>query len=537
LFRNFVSFLPRLRALVRLRYRLIWAFARSSNGKIALLFTVYLLLAMLALILSLGGFSMAIVTIEAGGGELVARYVLTGIFIQGFLLSSFFGLAPNQAFTEYALRRYPLNASERFFTRHLLGALDPIWVILFAFSLGLLAGFVSQQPGLTFTGLPGVILFTITSYLATAVLMAIIGIITQHRAGAAILGSFLLLVVSFMPLLLVSLDDQVKFELSQILDLVLQYSPSGAAAAMIAGRSLTRILGGAALLLFWCGFFFSFLKWVDQRRRSRQVKAKAEIEWDSKYDRIGKMFGIKYGPLIGKSLRYHLRCNSIRFGLVTSPLIIFCGKLFYPGHSDEQFFIISLGLFFMLNSANGGILLLNLFGFDDAGIRRYPVLPIRFADALRAGSIASLVVRATVFLISLLLWLIVNHHQTITWRMILMLLSVALASLFLYNALGLWTSIYSPRRLNFDAIWNNRLSAAVTILMTCGILIPLFGIMFFARLINPALVPEFWWIALGLLFLSAGFFAFTLWAIEIPANGRREALINIIAGAHDNHDN
>ena len=117
--------------------------------------------------------------------------------------------------------------------------------------------------------------------------------------------------------------------------------------------------------------------------------------------------------------------------------------------------------------------------------------------------------------------------------MLFMLLSVALASLFLYNALGLWTSIYSPRRMNFDAIWNNRLSTAVTIMVACGISIPLIGIMFFARLINPMVVPEFWWLALGLLLFSAGFFAFTLWAIEGPANGRRETLINVIAGAHD----
>jgi len=292
-------------------------------------------------------------------------------------------------------------------------------------------------------------------------------------------------------------------------------------------------LGGAFILLVWCAFFVSLLKWVDQRRLTRQVKARAEIDWDNQYDRIGKFFGANYGPLISKSLRYHLRCNSIRFGLVTSPLIIFMGKILLPGHPDEQFFIISLGLFFMMNSANGGILLLDLFGFDNAGIRRYPVLPIRFADVLRAGSIASLIVRATVFLIALLPWLFFNRQHTITWRMLFMLLSVALTSLFLYNALGLWTSIYSPRRMNFDATWNNRLSTGVTLLVTCGICIPLIGIIFFGRMINPSVVPDFWWLTMSMLLLSAGFFAFTFWAIERPANGRRELLINVIAGAHD----
>lgn len=534
MFLNLFSFLPRLRSLVRLRYRLVWAFARTSSGKLALLFTFYLLAGMVALILSLSGFSLAILAIEGGGGESVARYFLAGIFVQGFFLSIFFGLAPNQAFTEKSLRRYPLNASERFFTRHLLGALDPIWLILFAFGLGLLAGFVYLRAGLIITGLPGVVLFSVSCYLATAVLLAVIGVITQSRLGAAILGSLLLLLVSFMPLLLVRLDEQYKFAFPQILELVLRFSPPGAAAAMITGQSLSKVLGGAALLLVWSAFFVSLLKWVDQRRLTRQVKAKAEIDWDNQYDRIGKMLGTNYGPLISKSLRYHLRCNSIRFGLVTSPLIIFMGKIIMPGHPDEQFFIISLGLFFMMNSANGGILLLDIFGFDHAGIRRYPVLPIRFADALRAGSIASLIVRATVFLIALLPWLIFNRHQTITWRMHLMLLSIALASLFLYNAIGLWTSIYSPRRLNFDAIWNNRLSAAVTALVAFGICMPIFGIMILARLINPSMVPGFWWLALGLLFFSVVFFSFSLWAIERPANERREILINTIAGAHDN---
>jgi len=531
--RNLFSFIPRLRALVRLRYRLVWAFARSSAGKLALLFTVYLLVGILALILSFSGFSLAILAIEAGGGEMVARYSLAGIFVQGFFLSIFFGLVPNQAFTENSLRRYPMTATERFLTRHMLGAADPIWLILFAFGLGLLAGFVSLEAGSIISGLPGVVLFTVVCYLATAVLLAIIGVISQSRAGAAILGSFLLLAVSFMPLLLVRLSDHFKFDFPRILDQVLRYSPPGAAAAMISGQSLIRVSWGAVLLLLWSAFFVSILQWLDQRRMTRQVKPMAGIDWENQYDRIGKIFGVNYGPLISKSLRYHLRCNSIRFGLVTSPLIIFMGKLLFPGHSDEQFFIISLGLFFMMNSANGGILLLDIFGFDNAGIRRYPCLPIRFADALRAGSIASLIIRATVFLIALLPWLIINYQQRITWRMLFMLLSVALASLFFYNALGLWTSIYSPRRMNFDSIWNNRLSAAVTILLACGICIPLFGIMFFARLVNPMMVPEFWWLALGLLLLSAGFFAFTLRAIEGPANGRRETLINTIAGAHD----
>jgi len=88
--------------------------------------------------------------------------------------------------------------------------------------------------------------------------------------------------------------------------------------------------------------------------------------------------------------------------------------------------------------------------------------------------------------------------------------------------------------MNFDAIWNNRLSAAVTALVAFGICMPIFGIMIFARLINPSMIPGFWWLALGLLFFSVVFFSFSLSAIERPANERREILINTIAGAHDN---
>src|SRR5262245_6376437 len=123
--------------------------------------------------------------------------------------------------------------------------------MLFAFCLGLLAGFVYLEAGSIISGLPGVVLCTVVCYLATAGLLAIIGVISQSRAGAAILGSFLLLVVSFMPLLLVRISDQFKFDFPQILDQVLRYSPAGAAAAMITGQSLIRVSGGVVLLFLW----------------------------------------------------------------------------------------------------------------------------------------------------------------------------------------------------------------------------------------------------------------------------------------------
>ncbi len=518
---------------VRLRYRLIWSQARNGSGKIALLFALYLLCALIAFFFLLGGAGSAITAIELGRGELLARLMLVSLFLSGVGLSLLFGLGPREAFSDNSLRRFPMNARSRFAVRHIIGLLDPTWLIILAGAFGLMIGFVSLRAGSIISGLPAVLLFIVSNYLTTSVMLALIGIILQTRRGSALLGAAALLMVSIFPLIFSSLFADMPLELGDDLEWALRWTPPGAAAAMIAGESVSRSLAGAGLLFIWCWLLSYLLIKIENRPQASQAAPGGRIVWDDLYDQIGNIFGNKYGPLVSKSLRYHLRSNLIRFSLITSPFIVLLGKFLIGGQKPGGGILMTLSLFFLMAGATGANLMLNIFGFDEAGIRRYAVLPIKFAGALRAGSFASLMLRAVAVLAGFVIWLIYVGVDALRWEMLVMLLSTALASLFLFNAIGLWTSVYSPKSVNFDAMWNNRLSFGANVVLICGMMVPVWACMILAEMLSMPAILEFWWVPGLVLMLSIGLYALSLRVIERPLRRRREWMINLLAGARD----
>ncbi len=527
------EFLSQFWALVKLRYRMIWAHMRTGSGKMTLLFAVYLLLGLLSVLFLLGGIGTAIAAIELGKGESIAQLMLAGLFVNGIGLSLLFGVGPRSAFTEDSLRRYPLNRHERFVIRHVIGLLDPTWLLLIAGVFGIAVGFVWLGAGTILTALPSVLLFITANYLVTILLLTIVGIMMQTRRGAAQLGGLVLLLVSFGPLLIASLAATRSSALLTVLHYLLKLTPPGAAAAMIAGDGFIRIAGGASLLLIWCCGLAWILMKLETRPKSTEASSAGTMEWNDLYDQFGDLFGRRYGPMVSKSLRYHMRCNLIRFSLLTSPIIVLMGKFVFPGQSKNSYFFISIAIFFIMSAAAGAALMLNLFGFDEAGIRRYAILPVAFGDALRSGGLASLALRLVTVCVAFALWLMFYNNETLSWRMFVMIISASLASLFLFNALGIWTSILSPKNADFDAIWNNRLSFGGNVVVIGGILIPFWAMMAVMNRVSEEALLRFWWTPSLLLLISMGFFGLTMKIIDTPLNARRESLINLIAGAKD----
>src|SRR5262245_50234179 len=115
--------------LVRLRYKLIWAHARTSKGRMAMAVALYLLGTTLFVFILLGGIDAAVDAARSGRGENVARWVFTGLFINAIALSIVFGAGPRSVFSEQSLRKFPLTSNGRFIARHLTGLLDPVWPI------------------------------------------------------------------------------------------------------------------------------------------------------------------------------------------------------------------------------------------------------------------------------------------------------------------------------------------------------------------------------------------------------------------------
>lgn len=529
------NFINLFLALVKLRYKLIWAHARTSNGKIAMLFAVYLIGGLFALFFALGGMGMgaAISTIEPERAEYFARWILTGLFVNGIGLSLLFGVGPRAAFSDQALRRYPLDGRERFWVRQVIGILDPIWLLIISATMGLAIGFLWLGNGSIIRTLLTATIFIAANYLSTIVLLTVVGLVMETRRGSGILGTLVLLLVSFGPLSMALLLKTHKTAVWNAMDVIVRFVPSGAAAEMLVGETLVRAMSGFVLLLLWCVVLLWLLEKLEMRPATVSQITAGNIIWRDMFDQMGELFGMRYAPLISKSLRYHMRCNMIRFSLITAPVIVLAGKYLVPLRNQQGYFFISLAMFFIMSSATAAAMMLNAFGYDDAGIRRYAILPMHFVEALRAISISSLILRGTVIFVSFALWLMFYNNSSISWQMLAMLLSTALASLFLFNAAGFWTSVLSPKNMDFDAMWNNRLSFGSTAVIMIGVIIPVVGLMTLANRLGQSSAIRFWWISPLAMIACIGFYVISFQAIEKLLNARREQLINFISGARD----
>lgn len=527
------EFFKHLWTLIRLRYRLIWAQARTSNGRALLLLSLYLLGGSVALLIAFSGLGVAMAPSDLDQSGRIAQWTLVLLFINGIGLSLMFGLGAQAAFSEESLRRYPLMAKERFIIRQVIGLLDPIWAFMTFGAIGLAVGFWWFGKGSIIMGAPAAALFIAACYLATVILLAMIGHVMSSRSASAAMGLVTLLLATFGPLAVSLLAVSGGDRLWRSVERILQYTPPGAAVMMMLGDSFLAVFGGLALLIGWVAALGWMLNRVESLQPATETRISGEISWDGFYDQIAGLFGRKYAPFVSKSLRYHLRCNLVRFSLITSPALVLLGKFLIPGRSPSGQVIVTFALFFITSSAISVSMMLNLFGYDGAGIRRYAVLPATFTTALRAGSLASLVVRAVVMLAAVALWMALARTR-FDYRMLMMILGIVGASLFTFNALGLWTSVLSPKSANFDAMWNNRLSFGANVVMLCGVIIPYMIAMILSEKLDPDLLLRFWRPSLLLMALSVGFYLFSMKMIEPVVNWRREKLINLIAGARDN---
>lgn len=529
------DFRSRFWALVRLRYRLLWAHARTSNGRLTLLFALYLLSGLLTLVLALGGLSLgaALAKADAEQAQFLARWLLAGLFANGIGLSLLFGAGARAAFSEDALRRFPLNARERFIVRQVIGLFDPVWLLLGAATFGLAFGFVWLGNGSWLRSLVAATIFITANYLATIVLLTLIGWAMETRTGRRVLGASALLAVSFGPLVISVFAKNPRHTMMKLLDPLLRFTPPGAAAGLIAGDNAATVFNSFLLLLSWSVALAGVLQKLETRPRAARTTAAGNLIWHDLYDQLSNLCGAPHAPLVNKALRYHLRCNMVRFSLFSAPLVVLASKYFLPRQNPYGAFFMALGIFFIMSSATAAIMTLNTFGYDAAGIRRYAVLPVPFVTALRAGNLTSLLLRSAVVLVSLALWLVFNWDLMLNWQMPVMLAGTALAGLFLYNALGFWTSVLAPKSMDFEALWNNRLSLGANVVLIGTMILPFWGAMMLAHRAEETIVKSYWWLPLLALIVCAAFYALSFQMIERLLRARRERLINLIAGARD----
>jgi len=512
--------------LVKLRYKLLWAKTRSRNGRIALFLAGYLLLVLVIALLSTGGFGAGLLAVRSGKAEQIAQGVLTVLFLEAVLAANILGFGMSAIFSETELRRYPLAAVDRRIARHLTGILDPFWFLFLALELGLAVGLYVLGAGSFWFGLVAVLLLFAASYLLARVVGLFIDQMMQRKGGAAVLMA-LILTLAFLPSVVAPLIDKNPAMVADVARRLQFTPPFGAAAAMI-HPDLAGVYG-LATIVTWILGLAALLVWLENRPPQRQVAESVRVDWDSPFDRAGALFGPRMGTLVGHWLRFYARNSRTRTMCVISlPLLGFLTyQLGHVSKASDGLFVAALGTFPMVTFLGTSRISVNQFGYVGGAFRRYFLLPTDPAATLRAASYAALAIGASLLPIALLAWVIFVPFDA---RMVLMLLCAGLTGMFVLHGLGVWVTLFNPRKGNYNSNFGNDLSLGGNILLIGGMLVS----MFLPRLLHhfqPALVsPESWWMFLPLPLLALAFYRATLHSAGPVFVTRREKLLAIVEG-------
>ncbi|MGA2267296.1 MAG: hypothetical protein ABSH44_02395 [Bryobacteraceae bacterium] len=518
--------------LVRLRYKLLWAKTRSRNGRIALFMVCYLLLVLLIAVLAAGGFGAALVAVRTGKAEMVARAVLSGLYVQAVMAAVILGFGVNAIFSEAQLRRYPLKAHERRVARHFIGILDPFWFLILALELGLVVGLYVSGAASFWLGLIAVLLLLLSSYLFARVVALLVERLMQRKFGAAVLLAAAVS-VGFLPAILRPVVGRHRGAIAAFSNVLGYTPPFGAAATMT--RTDLAALYGLALQVCWILGLAAALVALERRPPQRPRAAQTvTISWDTPYDRLAAFFGPRLGPLMAHWLRFYLRNNRFRtiyalaLPIAATLIVTFGRRMGTRGHPGIQF-AGALSAFAVLGCMGTAQLAVNQFGYVAGGFRRFFLLPAQPAIVLRAGSYTFLLMNSALILAGTLLFVLFSPLR-FDARMLIMLVGGAVTSLFVFLGLGLWATLFGPRCSDYYSSFGNDLSAAGNAVVIGGILMVMFAPQVLAQIWPAAVAPDKWWVAVPMVLLAAAFYFSSLERASALLMARREKLLAVVEG-------
>ena len=285
-----------------------------------------------------------------------------------------------------------------------------------------------------------------------------------------------------------------------------------------------------AIIIAWIVGLTALLVWLEKRPPQRQAAASVKIEWDSPFDRVGALFGPKMGPLVGHWLRFYGRNSRTRtLCLISLPLLGFLTFQMGQRMGPHSLLVAALGTIPMATFLGTSRISVNQFGYVGGAFRRYFLLPVDPAATLRAASYAAVTIGGSLLPVALLAWIVLVPYP-FDARMLAMLLCAGLTGLFVLNALGIWVTLFNPRKGNYDSNFGNDLSLGGNILVIGGMLLSLFLPRLLHKL-QPALVsPESWWMYLPLPVLAVAFYLATLKSAGPLFVTRRETLLAVVEG-------
>jgi len=477
--------------------------------------------------LALAGLSVGAVGARLGKGTLVVDAVFGGSFVFALFAALFLGLENNRAFSDETLRRYPLTRFERLVARYAVGLLDPLWIFVFVLDLGVAAGSVALGASLWWVAVPAAILLFLTNYLAARLLVEAVGRIMGTRSGPVLLILGVVLLFTLPAMLLPALRAPNRFHAPEVLA-VLRFSPPLAAATVVAGAPALASAGWMALIVGWFFGLGAALVRLERKPPRSTAVSGGEATWDGIYDRVAPGFGPALAPLVGKTLRYYVRSPQLWLNYPSAAIgSVIIALMFAHGKSDPLAgFLVMLGVISVVGFLSMGAMPMNAFGFDRSGFRRYFLFPVAPADILRAVAVVPLLLGAALIPITLGIWFVFWRGH-LNARMVIMLFSSGFGGMFLFQALGLWTSLLTPRAMDFKIRFGNKLSFYQNALMFAGIVF-MFWLPTGLRKLGSSAVLQYWWVLPVMMVAAACFYFVTLREGARVFSARRERMLSTI---------
>jgi len=513
--------------LIGLRYKLLWAKTRTRNGKIALFMAGYLLFFLAIAFFAVVGAGGGMVAVKAGRAERIAQGVLTALFVSATITSVMLGFGMNQAFSDLELRRYPLTAVERRFARHFTGIADPFWFLFLALYLGLAFGLYLFGVGNLLLGMLAVLTLFVCNYLAAQVVGLTLDRIMQQKGGSFLLP-LILMSVAFLPSLLIPMLKKNSAAVKIAIQ-TLSCTPGFGAGSLMTRTSAAAFRGLGLVALWGLGLTLALI--VLERRPARiRVAVTSRIRWDTPFAAMAAFFGPAYAPLVEHWLVFLFRGKRFRLSyLMSLALVPFLLLIWTKQNVRGDPFAAAVGVFAIAGLAPAAAFVVNQFGYLGSAFRRYFLFPSDPAAALRASSFTLLALCSVYIVLAGVAWAffapVAAHAQGL-----LMLLSAGVFGLFTFHGLGLWTTLYGPRRSDPNKTMGNDLSLAGNLVVVGGMMTMLIGPMLTGQFHKGLISPRDWPITLALAVLAVGFYFASLRRATAILPSRRERILAVVEG-------
>jgi hypothetical protein len=475
----------------------------------------------------MGGAGAGIVAVRTGKAHTLAAGILGALYFQALIGTVLMGFGINAVFADVELRRYPLVARERWVARHFLGILDPFWFFIAALEVGLAVGLYVVGPGSIMLGLVAVVFLLMSNYLLAEVVALVVERLVRKKGGSAILLAGVMC-LGIAPALIGPNLKKNPHMLAPVLRVLHYTPPYGAASAMV--RPGAEAVYGLATIVWWLLGLLALLVALERRPPVTQSAKSTTLSWEGPCERLGALFGPLDAPLVAQWLRFYSRNNRFRTAYpLAIPIVGFLTVTQSQVAGPKGQFATMLGCFALTGFIGTIQFAVNQFGYLGGGFRRYFLLPTDQAALLRTSSYTLLLLSGAVIPVAAVV-LAAFSPMKLDARMFAMLLATAVTAMFLMHGLGLWSTLFGPRRGNYKSSFGNDLSLAGNVVFIGGMLTLLFAPRLLAKEWPGLLVAENWWAVVMMMPLAAAFYFVSLRKAQVLFRSRREQILGIVEG-------